>query len=60
MLDKAQVLNALAARDIVPDATQRDAIAALVALPSNYAPDTLLSDPEFHERFLPTIEQHRW
>ncbi|WP_406869701.1 cell division protein ZapE [Paraburkholderia fungorum] len=28
-----------------------------IVLTSNYAPDTLLSDPEFHERFLPTIEQ---
>ena len=28
MLDEATVINALAARDIVPDATQRDAIAA--------------------------------
>ncbi|RKE38853.1 cell division protein ZapE [Paraburkholderia sp. BL23I1N1] len=28
-----------------------------VVLTSNYAPDALLSDPEFHERFLPTIEQ---
>jgi cell division protein ZapE len=32
MLDEAQVVSALAARDIVPDATQRDAIAALVTL----------------------------
>ncbi len=32
MLDDAQVVSALAARDIVPDATQRDAIAALVTL----------------------------
>ncbi|SIT47319.1 AFG1-family ATPase [Paraburkholderia ribeironis] len=28
-----------------------------VVLTSNYAPDSLLPDPEFHERFLPTIEQ---
>jgi cell division protein ZapE len=28
-----------------------------IVLTSNYAPDGLLSDPEFHERFLPTIEQ---
>ncbi|MFM0212736.1 cell division protein ZapE [Paraburkholderia sediminicola] len=28
-----------------------------IVLTSNYAPDALLSDPEFHERFLPTIEQ---
>jgi cell division protein ZapE len=28
-----------------------------IVLTSNYAPDTLLSDPEFHERFLPTIDQ---
>lgn len=28
-----------------------------VVLTSNYAPDTLLADPEFHERFAPTIEQ---
>ncbi|MFM0203304.1 cell division protein ZapE [Paraburkholderia fungorum] len=32
MLDEAQVVGALAARDIVPDATQRDAIAALITL----------------------------
>jgi cell division protein ZapE len=32
MLDDAQVVSALAARDIVADATQRDAIASLVAL----------------------------
>lgn len=28
-----------------------------IVLTSNYAPDALLPDPEFHERFLPTIEQ---
>lgn len=28
-----------------------------IVLTSNYAPDGLLCDPEFHERFLPTIEQ---
>ncbi|WP_027798567.1 cell division protein ZapE [Paraburkholderia dilworthii] len=28
-----------------------------IMLTSNYAPDGLLSDPEFHERFAPTIEQ---
>ncbi|MFB9127245.1 cell division protein ZapE [Paraburkholderia dipogonis] len=28
-----------------------------IVLTSNYAPDGLLADPEFHERFLPTIEQ---
>ena len=28
-----------------------------IVLTSNYSPDALLSDPEFHERFLPTIEQ---
>lgn len=28
-----------------------------VVLTSNYAPDALLPDPEFHERFVPTIEQ---
>lgn len=28
-----------------------------IVLTSNYAPDSLLADPEFHERFLPTIEQ---
>ena len=28
-----------------------------IVLTSNYAPDDLLSDPEFHERFLPTIAQ---
>ncbi|MFM0340069.1 cell division protein ZapE [Paraburkholderia fungorum] len=28
-----------------------------IVLTSNYAPDALLSNPEFHERFLPTIEQ---
>ncbi|MFL9890771.1 cell division protein ZapE [Paraburkholderia sp. RL17-381-BIF-C] len=28
-----------------------------IVLTSNYAPDALLADPEFHERFLPTIEQ---
>jgi cell division protein ZapE len=28
-----------------------------IVLTSNYAPDMLLPDPEFHERFLPTIEQ---
>ncbi|WP_025597599.1 cell division protein ZapE [Burkholderia sp. WSM2230] len=28
-----------------------------IMLTSNYAPDGLLSDPEFHERFVPTIEQ---
>jgi cell division protein ZapE len=28
-----------------------------IVLTSNYAPDALLSDPEFHERFLPAIEQ---
>ena len=32
MLDEAHVVSALAARDILPDATQRDAIAALVTL----------------------------
>lgn len=37
MLDEAQVVSALAARDIVPDATQRDAIAALVALSGSNA-----------------------
>jgi cell division protein ZapE len=30
-----------------------------IMLTSNYAPEHLLSDPEFHERFLPTIEQIR-
>jgi cell division protein ZapE len=28
-----------------------------IVLTSNYAPDALLANPEFHERFLPTIEQ---
>ncbi|NML35448.1 cell division protein ZapE [Paraburkholderia antibiotica] len=28
-----------------------------IVLTSNYAPDNLLPDPEFHERFLPTIAQ---
>ena len=28
-----------------------------IVLTSNYAPDALLPDPEFHERFLPTIAQ---
>jgi cell division protein ZapE len=28
-----------------------------IVLTSNYAPDGLLPDPEFHERFLPTIER---
>lgn len=28
-----------------------------IVLTSNYAPDALLPDPEFHERFLPTIDQ---
>ncbi|REG49959.1 cell division protein ZapE [Paraburkholderia sp. BL6669N2] len=28
-----------------------------IVLTSNYAPEGLLPDPEFHERFLPTIEQ---
>ncbi|MCC8395198.1 cell division protein ZapE [Paraburkholderia sp. MMS20-SJTR3] len=28
-----------------------------IVLTSNYAPDDLLPDPEFHERFLPTIAQ---
>jgi cell division protein ZapE len=28
-----------------------------IVLTSNYAPRALLPDPEFHERFLPTIEQ---
>jgi cell division protein ZapE len=28
-----------------------------IMLTSNYAPDDLLPDPEFHERFLPTIAQ---
>ncbi|MGF6572709.1 cell division protein ZapE [Paraburkholderia sp. GAS333] len=28
-----------------------------IVLTSNYAPDALLPDPEFHERFLPTIGQ---
>lgn len=28
-----------------------------IVLTSNYAPDALLPDPKFHERFLPTIEQ---
>ncbi|PMS30086.1 cell division protein ZapE [Paraburkholderia rhynchosiae] len=28
-----------------------------IMLTSNYAPDGLLSDPEFHERFAPTIQQ---
>lgn len=28
-----------------------------IMLTSNYAPDSLLSDPEFHERFVPTIQQ---
>ncbi|WP_345816376.1 cell division protein ZapE [Paraburkholderia sp. PREW-6R] len=28
-----------------------------IVLTSNYAPQGLLPDPEFHERFLPTIEQ---
>jgi cell division protein ZapE len=37
MLDEAQVVNALAARGIVPDATQRDAIAALVVLAGSNA-----------------------
>ncbi len=32
MLDETQIVSALAARQIVPDATQRDAIAALVTL----------------------------
>ncbi|SMG56255.1 cell division protein ZapE [Paraburkholderia susongensis] len=30
-----------------------------IVLTSNYAPDDLLPDPEFHERFLPTIAQIR-
>jgi cell division protein ZapE len=30
---------------------------ARIVLTSNYAPDALLPDPEFHDRFLPTIEQ---
>ncbi|MCC8400354.1 cell division protein ZapE [Paraburkholderia sp. MMS20-SJTN17] len=28
-----------------------------IVLTSNYAPDDLLPDPEFHERFLPTVAQ---
>ncbi|HEY2021530.1 cell division protein ZapE [Paraburkholderia sp.] len=30
-----------------------------IVLTSNYAPDDLLPDPEFHQRFLPTIAQIR-
>jgi cell division protein ZapE len=30
---------------------------ARIVLTSNYAPEALLPDPEFHERFLPTIAQ---
>ncbi|MEZ0604104.1 cell division protein ZapE [Paraburkholderia sp. IW21] len=33
------------------------ALGTRIVLTSNYAPDALLADPEFHERFLPTIEQ---
>lgn len=33
------------------------ALGTRVVLTSNYAPHALLPDPEFHERFLPTIEQ---
>jgi cell division protein ZapE len=33
------------------------ALGTRIMLTSNYAPDALLSDPEYHERFIPTIEQ---
>ncbi|RDK03287.1 cell division protein ZapE [Paraburkholderia lacunae] len=33
------------------------ALGKRIVLTSNYAPDALLSNPEFHERFTPTIEQ---
>lgn len=45
MLDEAQVVSALAAREIVPDASQRHAIAALVAMLGTRVRRTWLGHP---------------